>query len=247
MRIDHATGWLISGNHTWGTTPGYGLHIRNCDHTRIIGNYIERYGSSTTPGSYEGIFAHCYENVIVANNHIKNDNDVAGNTYNAIRVTTASGRTARALVTGNQQEGNTTDEGIAVVTTIGGGTMNASLDGNQAYGVTAGITFGSNVTCKMGDNDFPAAYTVLTLADDATPSVQGANLWKTGGTTTITDLDDGVVGQTITILSAHAITITDGTNILLNGSANFVMAAGDTLTLTMFNDQVCEETSRKVN
>jgi len=89
--------------------------------------------------------------------------------------------------------------------------------------------------------------TVTTLDDTGTPSVAGGNLFKTGGTTTITDFDDGVIGQTITILSAHAITITDGSNILLNGSTNFVLAAGDTLTLTMFNDQVWEETSRKVN
>ncbi len=88
---------------------------------------------------------------------------------------------------------------------------------------------------------------ITTLANDATPSVSAGNLFKTGGTTTITDLDDGVVGQTIKILSAHAVTITDGTNILLNGSVDYVMAAGDTLTLTMFNDQVWEEVSRKVN
>ncbi len=89
--------------------------------------------------------------------------------------------------------------------------------------------------------------TVTTLADEDTPSVAAGNLFKTGGTTTITDFDDGVVGQTIRILSGHAITITDGTNILLSGSANFVMAAGDVLVLTMYNDQVWVEDSRQVN
>ncbi len=88
---------------------------------------------------------------------------------------------------------------------------------------------------------------VITLANDATPSVGGGKLFVTGGTTTITDLDDGVVGDTKLILSAHAITITDGTNILLDGSANFVMADGDVLQVTMFNDQGWEEISRKVN
>jgi hypothetical protein len=89
--------------------------------------------------------------------------------------------------------------------------------------------------------------TVTTLANDATPSVSAGNLFITGGTTTITDLDDGVVGQTIRILSAHTIRITDGTNMLLNGSVNFDMVAGDVLVLTMYNDQVWEEDSRKVN
>ena len=89
--------------------------------------------------------------------------------------------------------------------------------------------------------------TVATLVDDATPTVSAGRVFKTGGTTTVTDFDDGILGQTIKILSAHAITITDGTNILLNGSTNFVMAAGDVLVLTMYNDQVWVEDSRQVN
>lgn len=89
--------------------------------------------------------------------------------------------------------------------------------------------------------------TVTTLADDGTPTVVASNLFKTGGTTAITDFDNGVVGQTIKIISAHAITVTDGAAIILNGSANFVMAAADTLTLTMFDDQVWQEVGRMVN
>lgn len=89
--------------------------------------------------------------------------------------------------------------------------------------------------------------TVTTLANDGTPTVAASNLFKTGGTTAITDFNGGVVGQTIQILSEHAVTITDGAPIILNGSANFVMAAADTLTLTMFNDQVWQEVSRTVN
>lgn len=88
---------------------------------------------------------------------------------------------------------------------------------------------------------------LVELANNATPTIGGATLAKTGGTTTITDFDDGIVGQTFTLLSGHAVTITDGTNMLLKGSVDFVMAAGDTLTLTMFNDQIWEEVSRKVN
>jgi len=87
----------------------------------------------------------------------------------------------------------------------------------------------------------------ITLADDATPSVLGGNNFVTGGTTTITDFDDGIEGQVITIVSEHAITITDGTNIFLNGSANFVMAATDTLTLIQKADGKWYELSRSDN
>lgn len=85
------------------------------------------------------------------------------------------------------------------------------------------------------------------LADNATPPVLGGKSFITGGTTAITDFDDGVPGQEIVILSEHAITITDGTNIILNGSANFVMAASDSLTLIQKADNKWYETSRMVN
>ena len=89
--------------------------------------------------------------------------------------------------------------------------------------------------------------TTITLADDATPSVAGGNLFVTGGTTTITDFDDGTEGQQIIIISEHAITITDGTNIFLSGSANFVMASTDTLTLIQKASGLWYELSRSVN
>ena len=88
---------------------------------------------------------------------------------------------------------------------------------------------------------------ILTLADDATPSVRGNKKWLTGGTTTITDFLDGVVGQEILILSEHAITITDGTNLFLAGSVDFVMADTDSLYLIQKADEKWYEISRSVN
>lgn len=88
---------------------------------------------------------------------------------------------------------------------------------------------------------------IATLADDATPTVAGGRIFITGGTTTITDFDDGFTGQEIVIMSEHAITITDGTNIILNGSVDFVMAAADTLTLIQKADTLWYETARMVN
>ena len=93
----------------------------------------------------------------------------------------------------------------------------------------------------------PYSWGIRTLTDDATPSVQNGRLFLTGGTTTITDFDDGREGQLITIISEHAITITDGTNIFLNGSANFVMAATDTLSLVCKADGKWYEIGRSDN
>ena len=72
-------------------------------------------------------------------------------------------------------------------------------------------------------------------------------MWLTGGTTTITDFDDGIQGKTLRILSEHAVTITDGTPIVLAGSANFTMAAGDTLTLIQKADGNWYELARGDN
>ena len=93
----------------------------------------------------------------------------------------------------------------------------------------------------------PISWSIHTLANDATPSVEGGRLFLTGGTTTVTDFDDGVEGQTITVTAEHAVTITHGTNIFLNGAVNFVMAVTDTLTLQCKADGKWYETGRSDN
>jgi len=86
---------------------------------------------------------------------------------------------------------------------------------------------------------------VTTLDDTGTPTVAENNLFVTGGTTTITDFDDGVIGQKIMILAAHTVTIEhDGSDICLSANTDFDMEAGDTLTLCMFTDQVWHEIAR---
>lgn len=86
-----------------------------------------------------------------------------------------------------------------------------------------------------------------TLADDATPSIKGFKNWITGGTTTITDFDDGFTGQQIRIFAEHSLTITDGTNIFLNGSSNFTMTDTDVLVLIQKSDGLWYEMSRGDN
>lgn len=89
--------------------------------------------------------------------------------------------------------------------------------------------------------------TYTTLANDATPSVANENRFLTGGTTMITDFDDGITGQIIVVVAEHSITITDGTNIFLNSSGNFVMAATDSLTLICKSDNKWYEIARSDN
>ena len=87
-------------------------------------------------------------------------------------------------------------------------------------------------------------YDIETLDDNATPSVKGSSVWLTGGTTTITDFDDGEEGQMIRILSEHDVTIRHGTNIVLKSNADYVMQSGDTLTLLCKADGYWYELAR---
>lgn len=82
------------------------------------------------------------------------------------------------------------------------------------------------------------------VSGDATPTVAGKRVAVTVGTTTITDFDNGVTGQLLTIIAETSIKITDGTNIFLNGSADFDMTATDTLTLICKADNKWYEVSR---
>ena len=86
-----------------------------------------------------------------------------------------------------------------------------------------------------------------TLDNTGTPSVLAYDNFLTGGTTTITDFDDGITGQVIRIVAEHGLVITDGTNIFLAGSANFTMAATDTLTLICKADNKWYELARSDN
>jgi len=105
---------------------------------------------------------------------------------------------------------------------------------------------GSNDWVEIGRSSRPRVGTFTNA--DATPSVLGGTLFQTTGTTTITDFDDGVVGQTIKIKANANITITNNASIIkLAGAANFNMTADDTLTLTMYDDQVWTEDGRSIN
>jgi hypothetical protein len=70
----------------------------------------------------------------------------------------------------------------------------------------------------------------IALDNSGTPSVGNGTMFETGGTTTITALDDGVEGQEITILVKHAVTIdTTGTTLKGNGGVDITAASGDLL------------------
>lgn len=74
----------------------------------------------------------------------------------------------------------------------------------------------------------------LTLDDSGTPSVKAGNYFETGGTTTITDLDDGRGGQGVLINARHATPFDfTGTDLRGNGGEDFTAAIGDLIYCVM--------------
>ena len=93
---------------------------------------------------------------------------------------------------------------------------------------------------------------VVTIADgDTTPDVKNANIFITSsntGATEITDFDNPVVGQIITIIIGNATnpsTITDSGNFAL--SANWTPDLDDVITLFVKADNDYIELSRSAN
>lgn len=89
-----------------------------------------------------------------------------------------------------------------------------------------------------------AATAVTFTSTDATPTIADSRLFITAGTTAITDFDDGVVGDIISIKANSSIAITDNSNINLAGGNTWNMQSGDILVLEMFTDQLWDQVGR---
>lgn len=111
------------------------------------------------------------------------------------------------------------------------------FDGSNLKIVNTGLAR-TDVTnsLNMDTGRFTQTARITMISGDTTPSVQVGNLFIcTGGRsagTTITDFDNGLAGQIISICADDAtLTIANNVNIQLQGSANYTMADGDTITL----------------
>jgi len=116
---------------------------------------------------------------------------------------------------------------------------NLTLDPNGTGTIVlANATTASSTLTVTGattvNGGFAAAGTSGTFitfsAADATPTVAGGNLFKSGGAVTVTDFDDGVAGQTITVISAHAVVFDVTGTDLKGGSVDITTASGDVTT-----------------
>ena len=221
---------------------------------KINDNYVYDNRSGASRDMYRGIYFNgytfnCY-NIEISNNIVRNS------LHNGISIT--GGTACTDLIVSNNIVTQATLSGIRIngAWTNGIISNNYAVGNNTAAGGDVDIFNDSALvsgTFRISGNRVGTAYLfadtniIKTLSNSATPSVSGEHVFLTGGTITITNFTEGLVGQIITILSEHAITITDGTNIFLQGSVDFVMASSGSLTLIKKANGFWYEISRSVN
>lgn len=254
---------VIEGNNITNVTKD-GIYIKDLGNIVIAHNTIE---NTTLRSMY------VYESGSGSPNTLDNvniSNNICRNSSHAGIIIDSSG--SGLIISGNLVEtivyggisidefsdftisGNVVKDGTNRGIKVGSTASDGILANNIVTGCDDGITVDA-ATKLIGNKsysnttDWVGAYgPVRTFTGgDATPSVKDGEMFLTAGTTNITDFDDGVVGQTITIRAMANITVVDGVSVILNGGANYDMTITDTLTLTMYSDTYWTEISRSVN
>ena len=236
-----ASGNIISGIRR-ASSDGDGIVVDSPAVT-ISGNRIsncDRHGIS--------VEANASEDISITGNSCKNNGQAAaGNGININR----RGPISRLTVVGNACTDDQARKTQRFNFAIEAGTSVSQADclvANNNFSFSAQKPFenrGSGVPATS-NNLGHAAVTILP-SGSATPSVSGGKLFRSLRSARITFFTDGHAGQTIQILAAGSTVIANGPRIRLVNNRDYVMSSADTLTLTMFEDQVWHEVCRSVN
>ena len=152
-------------------------------------------------------------------------------------ITVSEGINIKGAVTGSHGTfGQLTGSSLKLSTsevTIGAGfpgtvLLTGSLTASHDNSLLGAIT-GSGLVVK-GRSAFsgPAGTFSTFSSSDTTPSVKDGNLFKTHASTqTLTDFDDGIAGQTITVISTAGVTFDVTSSGLKGGDTNIGTATGD--------------------
>lgn len=115
ISMDVGAGWILSGNHIYSTVTD-AITINKCYATRVIGNYIDGYGSGSST-FIAGISMSCIDgrgSSCIAN-HVGFESSSATGPYQAIRITGAGSATSICLVTNNTVRGNSASGSLGYV------------------------------------------------------------------------------------------------------------------------------------
>jgi hypothetical protein len=154
IAVDMAPGWLIAGNHIYGTGTA-GISASKCYATRMIGNYIDGFGSGTSTfiagidmTLIDGRGSFCIGNTV------NYENGSATGPYRGIRVTGSGSNTTICTIVGN---------------TVNGGNQASSQGFNIS---TNGSQIGHTWQVYFANND---AQNVATFSSFDNTNAQGGN------------------------------------------------------------------------
>jgi hypothetical protein len=104
--IEMGPGWLIQGNHVYGTGID-AMYVKRCYATRVIANYIDGYGSgSATYLAGIGMDILNGRGSSCIGNHVGYESSSATGPYQSIRITGAGSAASVCIVMGNTVNGN---------------------------------------------------------------------------------------------------------------------------------------------
>lgn len=189
----------------------------------ISGNSVNTAGSKTA-GSGEGITIDGTATGTMDGNKIIG-NVVRNCTSHGVIVNGVGSTITKTSIIGNTIHNNA-GTGLYI---FGANAINTKASGNVVYSNGTNLDLSGSVNTD-GLPDF-ASYVTFTDGD-ATPTVSGNGRFKTGNSmpTSVTDLDDGLSGQSVTIVCGDGnTTFVDGGNLILAG--DFVCTISSTITL----------------
>jgi len=179
--------------------------------------------------------------VLVESSSTNHQFSIIGNTF--INTTSVSGNpsygTIRVLSDNGLIQGNVIHLDTAVTNATGVYLSSSAsvCDANRVtgYSTTAPIVLASGKASSVGRSNFPAIVTTW-ASGDTTPSCLGASTCITANSsaTTLTAIDDGVVGQAVNVIINDANTTIDftGTTLKGNGGVDWTPASGDHMVCT---------------
>lgn len=113
VNLDQAAGWLITGNHIYGTVKD-AIFADKCYATRVIGNYIDGFGSGSST-YIAGINMNCIDGrgSSCIGNHIGFEGGSATGPYYGISINGNGSNTTTCVCTGNTVIGGSQSGSIA--------------------------------------------------------------------------------------------------------------------------------------
>lgn len=164
--VESSSGWLISGNHLYGV-PKTAISFDRGGYTRIVGNYIETYGTSATATTYAGIMCGGDGStwigtdgpIVIANNTMfYSGGAAAGSSIRGIRLESSNGNNAQVVISGNALYGATHaagSHGIRLSNQGSSASLNCRMSGNVLSGWdTQFSTSAASGTLNVSGDDF---------------------------------------------------------------------------------------------